>query len=354
MSDAITFVSNEEWINRLCQLENIDIGSLSNQLEPLFCDILDPVLPDFNNDNALDPISSCFNGDSQLELTKSQQNFCNSFSSTPANDLELNSDHSNIQNNVEKTSSTSLNNNGGKPYVVKLIKKSTSNTLKFERSNAKRVLKIVSPPKYMPLNKPGVDIKKMTGNAQSRKRTEEFKDKEERRKSTSGSQSNDSDDGNGRCMSKNAIAARENREKKKKYLKDLEESCVSFASEIGSLKAENATLREEIKNLHKEVEYLKNVIANSEQLGILIKGVQTIPGLKWNSPVKRKESGDSSNNLTVCKKQKLNADCNDAQNVIEEKTEQKKQTSAICIHVRNRKVSLELCHYCNEKVENNV
>ncbi|XP_023243090.1 CREB/ATF bZIP transcription factor-like isoform X3 [Centruroides sculpturatus] len=189
---------------------------------------------------------------------------------------------------------------------------SRSNAHKFERSNAKRILKIVSPPKYMPLNKPDVDIKKMTGDARSKKRTEEFKDKEERRKSTSGSQSSDSDDGNGRCMSKNVIVARENREKKKKYLKDLKESCVSFASEIGSLKAENATLREENKNLHEQVEYLKNVIANSEQLGILIKGVRTIPGLKWNSPVKRKESGDSSNNLTVHKKQKLNVDCDDA------------------------------------------
>ncbi|XP_023210622.1 CREB/ATF bZIP transcription factor-like isoform X1 [Centruroides sculpturatus] len=164
----------------------------------------------------------------------------------------------------------------------------------------------------MSLNKPGVDIKKMTGDARSKKRTEEFKDKEERRKSSSGSQSSDSDDGNGQCMLKNAIAARENREKKKKYLKDLEESYVSFASENGSLKAENATLREENKNLHKEVEYLKNVIANSEELGILIKGVQTIPGLKWKSPIKRKESGDSSNDLTVHKKQKLNVDCDDS------------------------------------------
>ncbi|XP_067140674.1 protein hook homolog [Centruroides vittatus] len=358
MSDAIALLPNEEWQNGLIQFEDFDIDPLSNQLEPLFDDTLDPVLPDFNNDNVFESIlSSGFNGDSQLELTKSQQNFCNFSSSTPANNSELNSDHSNIRNNVEKTSSNSLNNNGAKPFVVKLINKSTSNTFKFERSNAKRILKLVSPPtKYTPLNKQDGDTKKMTGDARSEKPTEEFKVKERCGKSASGSQSNDSDDsneqGSSRCMSKNAIAARENREKKKKYLKDLEQSCNSFASENGSLKTEIATLREENKNLHKEVEYLKNIIANSEQLGILIKGVKNIPGLKWNSPVKRKESGEPSKNLTVHKKQKLNADCDDTRNV--EKTEQKKQTSGICLHVGNRKVSLELCHYCNEMVENNV
>ncbi|KAJ3627893.1 hypothetical protein MTP99_015235 [Tenebrio molitor] len=74
-------------------------------------------------------------------------------------------------------------------------------------------------------------------------------------------------------LSKNAIMARENRLKKKLYVSNLEK-------EVAKLRHDNGNFTKVIENqsllltdLKKEIKYLKSVIANSTDIGHLIKSV---------------------------------------------------------------------------------
>ncbi|RZB39209.1 bZIP 1 domain containing protein [Asbolus verrucosus] len=80
-------------------------------------------------------------------------------------------------------------------------------------------------------------------------------------------------------LSKNAIMARENRLKKKLYVTNLE-------NEVGRLKTENENFTKVIENqslliadLKKEIKYLKSVIANSSDIGNLIKSIHRNTGM---------------------------------------------------------------------------
>ncbi|XP_015838527.2 uncharacterized protein LOC103315046 isoform X1 [Tribolium castaneum] len=96
-------------------------------------------------------------------------------------------------------------------------------------------------------------------------------------------------------LSRNAIMARENRLKKKIYITNLEK-------EVGHLKTENANYSKVIESqslliadLKKEIKYLKSVIANSADIGNLIKNIHHSTGMSVTTSL------DQSLSLNVSK-----------------------------------------------------
>lgn len=93
-----------------------------------------------------------------------------------------------------------------------------------------------------------------------------------------------------KCASKNAIMARMNRHKRKKYLESLER-------DVAQLSDENAKLKQTLKgqsslvcSLGKEVNCLKGAMANRKEISMLIKvinntGLPVTSSLSMHSPI---------------------------------------------------------------------
>lgn len=82
---------------------------------------------------------------------------------------------------------------------------------------------------------------------------------------------------------KNAIAARENRIKKKKYVEGIETELEELKRENAVLKAKERRYDEVVGKLENQVSYLKNVIANQSTLSPLIQRLVTTPGITFTS-----------------------------------------------------------------------
>ncbi|XP_053392612.1 uncharacterized protein LOC123563972 [Mercenaria mercenaria] len=130
---------------------------------------------------------------------------------------------------------------------------------------------------------------------------------------------------------KNAVQAKMNREKKKAYIKSLED-------EIEELKCENFTLKEnerkvsnERNELKEEIEYLKSVLANQSALSGLLKNIGNVENVKLSSSLNRKRSADLDHDYhNVVKRGKLTV----------------RKTAGVCLHVDQGNVSLEFCSKC--------
>ena len=85
------------------------------------------------------------------------------------------------------------------------------------------------------------------------------------------------------CMSKNAVAARENRKRKKQYVVTLEKQTRQLQTENSGLKEQVAGLKETVGNLESEVAYLKEVLANQSTLSALIGNIQSTAGLEFTT-----------------------------------------------------------------------
>lgn len=129
---------------------------------------------------------------------------------------------------------------------------------------------------------------------------------------------------------KNAVQAKINREKKKVYMKTLED-------EIEDLKCENFTLKEssrkaidEKNELLEEVEYLRSVLANQSVLSGLLKNIGNVENVKLSSST-RKRSADLDH---------------DYHNAPKHARSSAKKTAGICLHVDQGNLSLEFCSKC--------
>ena len=88
------------------------------------------------------------------------------------------------------------------------------------------------------------------------------------------------------CMSKNAIAARENRQKKKMYIDGLEGSVKRLRSENDVLSKQVVDLGQAVNNLNEEVRYLRAVLANQGTLSALLKNIHNTKGVSITSSLK--------------------------------------------------------------------
>lgn len=98
-----------------------------------------------------------------------------------------------------------------------------------------------------------------------------------------------------KCESKNAVMARLNRLKKKKYVADLEDRNSKLEAENGLLKKALAKRVKEVSSLIKESVNLRSVIKNSTEIGSLLQCVQRNTNLHVTSSILRNGSNSEQN-----------------------------------------------------------
>ena len=121
---------------------------------------------------------------------------------------------------------------------------------------------------------------------------------------------------------KNAIAARENRLKKKKYIEGLEKENKTLSTDNAQLIKDNNEMKERVSSLEAEIDYLKSVLYNQSTLSGLLKK------LGPDSQV-RLSSSFSGRNQPTAKKLKTSG-----------------SSGGVCLHVNGKDASLEFCAQC--------
>ena len=163
---------------------------------------------------------------------------------------------------------------------------------------------------------------------------------------------------------RNAIAARENRQKKKKYVEGLENDVAKLKEENKTLKTRNESMSKIVIKLSDEVKYLRSVLANESTISLLLKSVATTPGISLTSSLtqssgrKGEETDRESTNRKegeqqyVTRSRKRQSDAQQSGDVVDAAPSKKSRGTTpggVCLHVNNGKVSLELCAKCEKK-----
>ncbi|CAG2174679.1 unnamed protein product, partial [Oppiella nova] len=151
--------------------------------------------------------------------------------------------------------------------------------------------------------------------------------------------------GGNKCMSRNAIAARENREKKKRENEEMRRRMNAMSAELKETKALYERANHDIQELRNENRYLRGVIENDSAIGALIKHISGTPKLEFvgthfvgEAPGHYgKGGGDKSPGI-------LGAAVDDKSLRKSTRIAQKVESSGICLHVNNNRMSVELCH----------
>ena len=107
------------------------------------------------------------------------------------------------------------------------------------------------------------------------------------------------------CLNRNALMARENRQKKKQYIECMEESLKQLRDENHLLKDTINTQQDTIKQLKQEVHYLHNVVANAPEIEKLLRGINAHLGV----PI----SVDDAKSVPVEEKNDIQITMNDGQ-----------------------------------------
>lgn len=110
------------------------------------------------------------------------------------------------------------------------------------------------------------------------------------------------DEGSEHGLNRNALMARLNRQKKKQYLTELEESVKTLTEQNVSLSKSKKHLGKKVDQLQTEVNYLRGVIANQSELSSLLQNIGTtslrlhssFPMKPTTNPTARKPSAKRS------------------------------------------------------------
>ena len=148
------------------------------------------------------------------------------------------------------------------------------------------------------------------------------------------------------------------RERKKKYVEELEDTVAQLNRDKEGLQQVTIQLGEKIESFREEISYLKGVIANQSELAAILRSVANTPGIAiscralennecsgkvGNSKRKRDDSGKIESNLdnknSKKQKQKQNSDTMGELN----------GKAGVCVHVQSGKVSVEFCAECSKK-----
>jgi len=186
-------------------------------------------------------------------------------------------------------------------------------------------------------------------------------------------------DGSRRNMSKNAVLARENREKKKRYICGLEKTVHDLSMKNKKLVHGCAAMRGTIADLRREANYLRGVIENQSELARLLKHVP-IADRKGKLPASANVSNDErdrENELSYIKEPLCGSSLHSSefihndlmpvadhdsllmehdyarsQNARSERQHECYNSSrrqfGVCLHVVNQATSLQFCAICNE------
>ena len=180
-------------------------------------------------------------------------------------------------------------------------------------------------------------------------------------------------------LSKNAILARENREKKKRYVRGLEKTVRELSVKNKKLARGSVALRNTIADLRREVNYLRGVIENQSELARLLKRIPTVDPTchlqvhassscddepkAGNMPRCNDHSlsasglGTTDGTEFVCAKSAPTSDSLLIEHDYAKSQSQYKQARSsrrqfgVCLHVANQLTSVQLCASCNESAQ---
>ena len=154
-----------------------------------------------------------------------------------------------------------------------------------------------------------------------------------------------------KCMTRNAIAARENRERKKAQFRDMEEQVEQLEEENQRLQNENECKTNAMATLIQEVTYLRGVVSNTPEIAALIQSIRKTPAIKdfrtsfgtslRSNPRGKKIQDENQTPATSLKKSLLKNP------VSPPASKSAGEKSGVCLHVVNGSVSLEICANCS-------
>lgn len=162
---------------------------------------------------------------------------------------------------------------------------------------------------------------------------------------------------------KQALAAKLNREKKKKYVSGLERR-VQTLLESDKLYRENLQFaNNRVVTLEREVSYLKAVLQHDSKLSKLLCNVPNTQGIKFESlisPSKPRTSAKRKLNETTIRpasqteSNQHDHDNNDAAatSYNNNPNQQLPPAPGICLHISEENVTIELCPECSRKATN--
>lgn len=177
--------------------------------------------------------------------------------------------------------------------------------------------------------------------------------------------------------SKNAVAARINRMKQKQYVKDLEQKMSRLKREIRGIKRELKEREEKWASSRRQVAYLRGMIANSHQIGSLLRNIRwrnIIPqGSNIDKTLNELNSDASIDHFPISASHSLFDGCFD---LLEERDNNRIMPPpvapqedegwalldvidpattevGVCLHVSNRRISVEFCDECSTRFYDN-
>lgn len=108
-----------------------------------------------------------------------------------------------------------------------------------------------------------------------------------------------------KCMTRNAIAARENREKKKHEIGSLRNRLTSAEQEAATYKKKYNDLKEAYKRSHEQNQYYESLLAKLPDLVNIIEHMTKVPNDEQSKKLRRKFdsmnlSNSNNNNLGIC------------------------------------------------------
>lgn len=178
------------------------------------------------------------------------------------------------------------------------------------------------------------------------------------------------------CNSKNAVAARMNRMKQKEYVKNLEHKMSKLKREIVDLKRELSEREKKWARSCREVAYLRGMLANSPQIGNLLRNVRwrnVIPqGSNVDKTLNELNSEMSIDRFPITSSHSLFDGYFDlleegenpleppiAPQDIEENWainngfDPSPTEVGVCLHLSNRRISVEFCDQCSARFHDN-
>lgn len=154
-----------------------------------------------------------------------------------------------------------------------------------------------------------------------------------------------------------AEKAKEQRQRKKKFVQELQDTIEELKQEKAGLQQVNTQLNDKIGSLQEEISYLKGVIANQSELAKILRSVANIPGISINCSVLKNDQGEmGKNNKRKCvpagKKGVNLSDENAKKRRMDiEVNGELENNAGVCVHVQSGKVSLEFCPECSKKAK---
>ncbi|XP_057291357.1 uncharacterized protein LOC130613993 [Hydractinia symbiolongicarpus] len=140
---------------------------------------------------------------------------------------------------------------------------------------------------------------------------------------------------------KNAEMAKLNRERKKRYVSNLEAEIKSLRNRNNKLAADKSISENKIKVLENEVKYLRSVLHNRTILSSLVRSISTIPEIQLN--IHNKENSEAQ------AKQPKFVEHLPGKRMPSVEMFNAEYDGGVCLHVSKNKVAIELCAECNQR-----